>query len=77
MPNDFWDDHDLGKRLIIIATTLAFLATVGAALYGIAVDQNIVLMVGVLTFTSFVSLSLGIEGTKKLLLAIVEAFKRK
>jgi len=77
MPKDFWDSHDLGKRLLIIAITISFLLIVGASIAGVILSDNIVLLVGVITFTAFISLALGGDGTKKLLTDIIKAFKRK
>ena len=50
MPKDFWDEHNFGARLMIIAVIIGFLSLTFAAITGTPIEDNIILLVG-FTFT--------------------------
>jgi len=64
---DFWAEHNFSTRMMMIVFALSFVAIVCAALFGVTIATPIVTMVWYSAIIGFGTVTLGVNGLKKLL----------
>ena len=64
---DFWADHNIGTRLMLVTFALSFLGVVITGFFNIVVPTAVINMVFYSALIAFMTVTLGINGLEKLL----------
>ena len=76
MPNDYWDNHNIGMRFMVVVFTISFIVLVGAAINGVHIDYHIIVLVGAICALSFIVLAIGEENTSNIIKTIIKKFTK-